>query len=373
MASKSQERHHSDNLGDPIDLGKLTVWDLEVHGYEPYPHLVEYLEDETFKESEKSGYPSKKQSGPIPVDGWDRSAGGRIEHELSSIQSAEDYEEPMEQFEIDKVAFSPGTGFKIPQIPDADKQVAYMQAMNHLTVDRYCRPDDTFYGNIFIVPEHPEESAMEIEKHGDNREMVAAFCADTAMSYPLGHKRYEPVMEALDKYDLPLLMHGESTLLPWFPTHGFNFNKFLEVHTLCHPLGKMWHATSLLAQGVTERYDIDFCFLESGQSWYQFLRNRIDREFVERPNDAPDLEKLPSEYMSEHFYLGTQPLEEQPSGEEYFQTFIEMNGLEDQLVYTSDYPHMDFDATTSISRHAGLTPELKKKILQDNPEELLRL
>lgn len=370
---QAQETQGNQEKTTAVDLNDLTVWDLEVHTYEPYPILVEYIEDEQIRETEKSGYPSKKQSGPIPPDGWDRSAGGRIQHDLSGIQNAEDYNGAMEQFGIDKVAFSPGTGFKICQIPDVDLRIAYMRAMNRSTADRFCRDDDTFYGNILIVPEHPEESAEEIERHADNENMVAAFCADTGMAYPLGHKRYEPIYEALERNNLPLFMHGESTLLPWFPTQGMNFSKFMEVHTLCHPLAKMWHATSLIGQGVVERYDVNFCFLESGQSWFQFLRNRIDREYVERPNDAPELTKLPSEYMSEHFFLGTQPLEEWPGGEEHFQTFLEINDLEDRLVYTSDYPHMDFDATTSISAHNGLTAEQKKKIFQDNPEALLRL
>lgn len=348
---------------------ELSVYDVEVHTSETWQALMEYIDDDDFRKREQAGYGNAPDNwGPIPWDGWDRTNGGTHQYDLGAIEQAEDYEETRKKFNIDKVIFSPGIGFKIFQIPDRQTRIAYMRAMNNLSRERFIRDDDTYYAKIHIVPEHPEESAQEIEKHGDEDGFVSVFMADMGPEYPLGHEMYEPIYEAAEKHDLPITLHGESSVYPGFPTDGFNFNTFLEYHTLVHPFTKLWHATSIIGQEIPERFDIDWCFLEAGQSWIQMLANRMDREFMERRSDAPQLTKLPSEYLTD-FYHGTQPLEE-PRNSNDIGNIIESNDLEDSLVMATDWPHHDFDSTTSISRNDDLTQEQKVKILQDNPQEL---
>ncbi|MFC6764436.1 amidohydrolase family protein [Natrinema soli] len=347
---------------------ELTVYDTEVHTSETWEELMEYIDDDELREREQGGYGNAPESwGPIPWDGWDRTNGGKHQYDLGAISKAEDYEETRQQFNIDKVIFSPGTGFKIFQIPDARARVGYMRAMNNFTLDRFVRDDDTYYAKVLIVPDHPEESAAEIERIGSEDGIVSVFMADLGLQYPLGHKRYEPIYEAAEKHDLPITLHGDSSVYAGWPTDGLNFNTFLELHTLVHPLTKLWHATSIIGQGIPERYDIDWCFLEAGQSWVQMLANRMDREFMERSNDAPELTKLPSEYLSD-FYYGSQPLEEPQNSS--LGDIIEQNNLEDSLVMATDWPHHDFDSTASVSQNDDLTREQKVKILQDNPAEI---
>ena len=59
-----------------------------------------------------------------------------------------------------------------------------------------------------------------------------------------------------------------------------------------------------------------------------------------RSSEAPLLKRLPSEYMREMFYT-SQPLE-YTDAEALAQTF-RMIDAETQLMYSSDYPHWDFD------------------------------
>lgn len=350
-------------------LSELTVVDTEVHTAEKFPDLLEYIEDEAMRADQAAGYTfGPDDFGPIPWDGWDRTAGGRIDADWGGVPEAEAYDDKREEFGIDKVVFSPGAGFKIFQIPDKDVRVTLMRAMNRLMVDRFVRADDTNYGKIHIVPDDLEESVEEIEKYGDRDGIVSVFFANM-LDYPFGHERYEPIYEAAERYDLPIFLHGESSIYPGFPTDGFKLDKYVSVHTLVHPILQMWHATSIIAQEIPERYDVDLCFLEAGQSWVQLIARRMDREYIERPNDAPGLTQLPSDYLAE-FYYGTQPLEEPQAGAN-FGDFLAENRLEDQLVMATDFPHMDFDSTASVADHEGLTAEQKTKILQDNPRELM--
>ncbi|MFC7079183.1 amidohydrolase family protein [Halorussus caseinilyticus] len=296
---------------------------------------------------------------------------GRIQWTPHPVSNPEEYEEKRKEFGVDVVVYSPGQ-FKLTQIPNAEKRVHYMWALNEYLVERFADPENQNFAKLLAIPEHPKESARIIEEYGDEPGVAGIFMIDVGPQYPLGHQQYEPMYEAAENQDLPIFLHSGSGLYPAFPTRDLNVETFMEYHTLTHPMAKMWHATSIIARGIPERYDIDWCFLEAGVSWIQFLRTRMDREYIERPSDAPEMNKLPSEYLSD-FYYGLQPLEEQPRKPEDLQTIIEMNDLEDQLVLATDYPHMDFDAPASVFDHEGLTTEQKRKIAQDNPRELLNL
>jgi len=348
-----------------------TIIDGEVHTGESREDLLEYLPDDV-RSDEEDGYAfAPEQFGPIPWDGWDRTAGGRISWNNYSVPEAEAFDETREQFGIDTVVFSPGPAFRISLIPDHRTRVAYMRAYNDLVVDRFARGDGTYYAKMIGLPEHPEETAAEIERVGDEDGIVGLFVTDVGPTQPLGHRRHDPLFEAAEAAGLPIVLHSTTGLPPSFPAAGMNPKNFLEYHTLSHPLAKMWHATSIIVRGVPERFDVDFGFWEAGFSWIQLLANRMDREYIERPNEAPELTKLPSEYLSE-FYYGTQPLEE-PRDPEHLQTIIDMNELNDQLVYTTDYPHMDFDAPMAVTDHEGLREEQKRKMLGENAARLFGL
>jgi predicted TIM-barrel fold metal-dependent hydrolase len=349
-------------------LSKMSIIDGEVHTGESRTDLMEYL-PEDIRQDEEDGYAfAPEQFGPIPWDGWDRSAGGRIDFNNYSVPNAEDFDEKREQFGIDKTVFSPGPAFRISLTPDHRTRVAYMRAYNGLVTDRFALGNGTYYAKMIALAEHPEESAEEIERIGGEDGIVGIFITDTGPTEPLGHKRHYPIFEAAEKHDLPIILHSTTGVPPAFPAAGMNPKTFLEYHTLSHPVAKMWHATSIVARGIPEKFDIDFGFWEAGFSWIQLLANRMDREYIERPNEAPGLERLPSEYLSD-FYYGTQPLEE-PRDPEHLQTIIDMNELNDQLIYTTDFPHMDFDAPRAITAHEGLSEEQKRKILGENAERL---
>ena len=352
-------------------LQELTVIDGEVHSAETAPDLMEYLPEEVQK-TERAGYAYQpEEKGPFGADGWDRTAGGRISWDPAAATDAEGHAEKAAEFGVDVTVFSPGLAFQLYMIPAAKKRVHYMRAMNDFTMDRFARGDGESYGKVVVLPDHPEESVREIDRLADEEGIVSAF-ASSFMEFGFGHERYEPIMEALDRHDLPIVLHGDSTNQPYFPAERLKSHTFMEHHTLVHPVAHLRHATQLIGQEIPDRYDVKIGFWEAGQSWVQMLMNRMDREYVERPGDAPGLSKLPSEYLKHDFYYSTQPLEHTQT-EDFLGTMLEANGLESQLLLATDWPHMDFDSTIEIANHEGLSREQKTKILQDNPKDFFDL
>ena len=70
-----------------------------------------------------------------------------------------------------------------------------------------------------------------------------------------------------------------------------------------------------------------------------------------------------------NFYYGTQPLDE-PKSTEYFQSAIKELGGAGQLLYSSDYPHWDYDPPSAITSIPFLTREEKELILGKNAQKV---
>ena len=82
----------------------------------------------------------------------------------------------------------------------------------------------------------------------------------------------------------------------------------------------------------------------------------------------------PSEYLKKHFWFTTQPLEEPERLEDtdsVYQMF-EDAGLADRLMYSSDYPHWDYDSPYE-SVPETFPAARRRRILGQNASRLFRI
>jgi predicted TIM-barrel fold metal-dependent hydrolase len=87
-------------------------------------------------------------------------------------------------------------------------------------------------------------------------------------------------------------------------------------------------------------------------------------------SEIPWVRKPPSEYLRDHVRLATQPLE-RPDDERHFLALMEMVDAEHLLMFSSDYPHWDFDSPT---RAFPTLPEpLREAIFSDNARSFYSL
>lgn len=255
--------------------------------------------------------------------------------------------------------------------PHQDYANAVIAAWNDWTIEHWLTPYPQYFrGAIAINSNDPEAAAVEIERLGPRADMVMVIMGATSTA-PYGQKRYYPIYEAAVRHNLPIGIHpaAAGTGIAHAVTAVGYPRTFFEYHTgLCTIFQSQ--LISLIAEGIFERFpSLKIVFIEGGVSWLPALMWRMDKNYKALRADAPWVRRLPSEYIHDHCYFTTQPIEEPPQPEWLHQIF-EMIDAQNCLLYASDYPHWDFDAMRVINR---LPADYRRKIFQENAEKLFRL
>jgi uncharacterized protein len=188
-------------------------------------------------------------------------------------------------------------------------------------------------------------------------------------SEALGRRRYWPIYEAAVEAGLPVGIHvfGYSG---WAATNSGWPSFYIEEMTE-HATSSQALVTSLIMEGVFERYrDLKIVLIESGFGWLPALGWRLDKHWKRMRDEVPHLRRAPSEYIREHIWVTTQPMEEAEKPEHLIDT-MSWIGL-DRILFSSDYPHWDFD-DPFMALPPSLTDAQRRNIYAGNAKALYRL
>ena len=175
---------------------------------------------------------------------------------------------------------------------------------------------------------------------------------------------------ALEERNMPLGFHAGLGMGMERAWEGMN--RFISVHALGFTWFNIVHMTNMLINGIPERFPkLKIIWIESGLAWLPFLMQRLDDQFLMRPSEAPQLKRLPSEYMREHCWYTTQPME--VTNQKALQCTLEMINAESQLLFASDWPHFDFDLPSTIYDLPFLSEQAKRNILGLNAARIFGL
>lgn len=335
--------------------------DIAKHLKDPYGKQLEYyLSDQSSYGN--SGYAS---------DTWDRDLMGKAPTVLTSVT---DPEEDLKQvlpneFHIDYPILNPLPEINV--IPQSAKAVEYMHAINDMLIERFLDGYDDFYGLGTVVPHNAHKSAEEIDRMGNEDQIVGILINTTGVKTPLGDPQYDVMYKAAEDNDLPMVHHAAAApgVEIDFPILQHDMNSYFGNHALTHIFCQLLNLTSLMENGVPEKFpDLDFVFQEAGIAWITQMF-RLNREYKERKAELPLLEKTPEEYIRDQFYFGTQPMDE-PNDARHMKQIIEMVGPE-SLMFATDYPHFDVDNTETFLRHlSNFSDEEKQRVLHGNASEV---
>ncbi len=124
-------------------------------------------------------------------------------------------------------------------------------------------------------------------------------------------------------------------------------------------------------EGVFEHFPgLRIALIEGGFAWVPALAWRLDRAWERSRDEVPYVKRRPSEYIREHFWYTTQPVEEPERPQDILDT-IRWIG-EDRLMFSTDYPHWDFD-DPRFTFKVKLPEALHRQIFRENARTLYRL
>ena len=244
------------------------------------------------------------------------------------------------------------------------------RACNEWTVEEWFPVDERFLGSITVSGSDPEQAADEIRRLGTLARMVQV--TTTGVPCLLGNRFLHPIYEACNEFGLPFNFHvgGADGGMYGGSYSAGRPTSFVEYHT-GFTIPAQHHTISLICEGVFVKYpNMRVVFNEFGLAWMPFVMWRLDMEYRAGREDVPWLTRLPSEYIKEHIRFSTQPLEV-PENPKDLVTLLSLMGGDTMLMFSSDYPHWDFDDPNHVLR--GFPEEWKQRIFWDNAWEVYGL
>lgn len=327
--------------------------DSDVHPDPLYEDIASYVDDPYRRDVDRL----LERLGPLDL--YDREMGTVEEYPADSPETIR--EQLCEGFGVDYPVLTPLNSLLEARNPRKDLLAPLMRATNDWLLDYHLDADGDFYGCAQVSSRTPEAAAEEIDRIGDEEQIVGVLVYHTAASPPLGDPEYDVLYRAAEDNDLPIAYHGGTSQLQYgFPRLDEHCQTWFEAAMFAHPFAQQVTLTSLTSNGAFEKFpDLEFVFLEAGVSWVIYQMYRLNNFYSKRRKEVPLLEASPEEYIKDRCYFTTQPLEESNDPRD-LQQALELVGS-DSIMFASDYPHWDFDAPDIFTNHSLSLEEADRK------------
>jgi hypothetical protein len=215
---------------------------------------------------------------------------------------------------------------------------------------------------MLYLPFNDPDAAFRMVQEMGGKPGVVGFMVTAARYKPVHHNSYMRIYALLEEMGLPLGFHSAYN---WNDQSLSLMNKFISVHALGFVWHNMVHMTNWIMNGLPERFPkLKVVWIESGLAWLPFMIQRLDNEYMMRSSEAPALKRLPGDYIRD-MYFTSQPME-RSAADEVLEITMRMIKAETQLMYSSDYPHWDFDLPSTIFDLPFLSETAKRNILGGN-------
>jgi predicted TIM-barrel fold metal-dependent hydrolase len=277
----------------------------------------------------------------------------------------------MDKYGIDYAILTGSGVLGISLHVDPDYANVVVSAYNDWMIEHWLSVSPRFRGSILINASDPAYSAKEIDRLGSRPDMVQVIMASGARM-PYGQRFYHPIYEACERNGLPIAVHPgtEGRGVAGAPTPSGYPTRYLEYHNIL-PTNYMTHVNSLVCEGVFEKFPgLVFVAIEGGIGWLPHLMWRMDKNYKALRDSVPWLKRLPSEYIKQHIRLTTQPIEEPERPEQLVQLF-EMCAADQIVMFSTDYPHWDFDNPKVVLN--ALPKTMRQNIMAGNASKLYGL
>jgi predicted TIM-barrel fold metal-dependent hydrolase len=269
----------------------------------------------------------------------------------------------LDAYEIDRAILLGNSNSGNAAFPDYDASAALASAYNDWLCETWLSVDTRFRGAILVAPQDPELAVKEIERVAD-RPGVAAIHMPLFNIAP-GERHFSRIYAAAEHYGLPIMAHPGATeaiyvrapQLAYVPTY------YLEFHTLLTQPAQSGLA-SLIVHGVFERFPkLRYVFVESGFVWAMDVLWRLERDWKAHRAEVPWVKRHPLDYLVTNVRFTTQPFYEAGKPEQ-MHAVLDAIHAEHTLLFSSDYPHWDFDNPRRALK--DLPGEIRRRVFAEN-------
>jgi predicted TIM-barrel fold metal-dependent hydrolase len=256
--------------------------------------------------------------------------------------------------------------------PNVNYAKAAIEAYNDWLIAEWLEQDDRLLGSMMVAPQVPQHAASEIRRIGSHDQVVQVQLPGVDQS-PYGHQRYWPIYEAAATEELPMGAHTAtgSYGIARAPTTGAGLPLSYPERHMVTAASIMGNLASIVFEGVFVEYpNLEWVFMEGGVAWIPHFMWKMDKLWKGVGEATPWLEKPPSQYIREHIWFTTQPVEE-PKDPEHLAQLFDMIHADETLLFSSDYPHWDNDNPRTLFRQ--IDPEVREKIFNKNASGLYNI
>ena len=174
----------------------------------------------------------------------------------------------------------------------------YASALNSYMIDNWLDADERFHLAIAVSPHEADLAAAEIEKHAANPRVVAVTMPMLAPH--LGTSFYRPIIEAVARHDLTLIVHPggkEGTIVGTPALGGIGPRYQGEYECLIWQVAAV-NISSLIYDGLFVEFpDLKVAFADFGIDWIGPTMWRLDAEWRALRIDVPWVVEAPSAYL----------------------------------------------------------------------------
>src|SRR5882672_9745809 len=362
--STAQHLEHASQQARERNYQDFLIVDVDAHHYESesYKDVFEYIESPVLRrqavESAKRGGRASMLGGQIGY----QDIGGRItRHELrrhdirrhDKLGSANHRDIGMTLEWMDAMGVDYSCLFPTPMLflglhPQVEIEVQLCRAYNRFLCERILAEEPRIVSMLYLPFNDPEWAYRTVKDFGDKKGVVG-FMVTSPRYKPVHDNAYMKTYALLEEMGKPISFHAAYS----WDDRGLQM-------------------TNRVINGLPERFPkLKVMWIESGLTWAYCLMQRLDHSYMMRTSDCPSLKRKPSEYMRE-MYFSSQPMEI-PDDLSILEATFKMIKAETQLVWSSDYPHWDFDLPSSVYDLPFLKETAKRNILGGNAAKLFGL
>jgi uncharacterized protein len=244
-----------------------------------------------------------------------------------------------------------------------DMAAGFAQAVNDWIAREWLDREPRLRSSIVVPLQNPEMAVVEIEHRAADRRFVAVLVPAMG-EVPLGKRMFWPVYAAAERHGLPICIHAGSAYR--HPVTSVGWPSYYTEDYAAQAVAFQSQLTSLICEGVFSKFStLRVVLAESGITWLPAYLWRLNKYWRGLRTEIPWVDVPPIDLVRRHVRFTLQPVDAPPG--DIFGRILEHLGGDDLLLFSTDYPHWQFDGNEVLPE--ALRGDLAHKIMVENPRK----